>query len=191
MSEEAIAHLRADPDLGSLVEEHGEVILDPADSLFERMIRSVVSQQVSTAAATSIRENLYDAVEITPQGVLAADEATLRDAGLSGQKVGYVRNIAEAFGENRYSVAYFEEMSNDEVVDELSSITGVGTWTGKMQLMFGLGRPDVFPVEDLGIRNGMQVLYGDDLTRAEMTELAEPWRPYRSYASLYLWRSVD
>jgi DNA-3-methyladenine glycosylase II len=191
MSADAISHLRADPDLGPLVEEHGEVTLEPADSLFERMVRSVVSQQVSTAAATSIRESLYDAVEITPAGVLAADETTLRDAGLSSQKASYVRNIAEAFGEHGYSVAYFEEMSNDAVVNELSSITGVGTWTAKMQLLFGLGRPDVFPVEDLGIRNGMQALYDDDLARAEMTELAKPWRPYRSYAALYLWRSVD
>jgi DNA-3-methyladenine glycosylase II len=191
MSEDAIAHLRADPDLGPLVERHGELTLDPADSLFERMIRSVVSQQVSTAAATSIRETLYDTVELTPAGILAAEESTLRDAGLSGQKAGYVRNIAEAFREEGYSVAYFEGMSNAEVVSVLSSITGVGPWTAKMQLLFGLGRPDVFPVEDLGIRNGMQELYGDDLDPAEMTELAEPWRPYRSYASLYLWRSVD
>lgn len=190
-TEEAIAHLSNDPNLGPLVEEHGEVTLEPADSLFERMIRSVVSQQVSTAAARSIRERLFDSVEITPEGILAADEETLRDAGLSGQKVGYVRNIAEAFGENGYSVAYFDGMSNDEVVAELSSIKGVGTWTANMQLMFGLGRPDVFPVGDLGIRKGMQALFGEDIDRAEMTELAEPWRPYRSYAALYLWRSVD
>jgi DNA-3-methyladenine glycosylase II len=191
MTTEAITHLRTDPDIGPLVEEHGEVTLEPADSLFERMVRSVVSQQVSTAAATSIRERLYDSVEITPEGVLAAEEATLRDAGLSGQKVGYVRNIAEAFGEGGYSTDHFEGMTDDEVVSTLTEIRGVGRWTAKMQLMFGLGRPDVFPVEDLGIRKAMNALYADDLERSEMTERAEKWRPYRSYASLYLWRSID
>jgi len=191
MSQDAISHLQTDPDLGPLVEEHGDVTLEPADDFFERMVRSVVSQQVSTAAATSIRENLYDAVEITPEGILAADEATLRDGGLSGQKVGYVRNIAEAFETEGYSVASFEGMENDAVVAELSAIKGVGTWTAKMQLMFSLGRPDVFPVEDLGIRRGMEALYAEDLGRGEMREIAERWRPYRSYASLYLWRTVD
>ncbi|MFB6220625.1 MAG: DNA-3-methyladenine glycosylase [Halolamina sp.] len=191
MSDDAIAHLREDPDIGPVVEEHGEVTLEPTNDFFERMVRSVVSQQVSTAAAASIREALYDAVEITPRGVLDADEATLRDAGLSRQKTEYVRNIAAAFDEHDYSVEYFEGMDNDAVVTELSSIKGVGTWTAKMQLMFSLGRPDVFPVEDLGIRRGMETLYTDDLGRGEMRERAENWRPYRSYASLYLWRLVD
>lgn len=191
MSDDAISHLRDDPDLAPLIEQHGPVSLEPTDDLFERMIRSVVSQQVSTAAATSIRERLYDAVEITPQGLLDADDETLRDAGLSGQKVGYVRNIAEAFEEHGYSVEYFEDMADDEVVAELSGIKGVGTWTAKMQLMFGLARPDVFPVEDLGIRRGMEDLYTPELTRAEMRDQAAAWKPYRSYASLYLWKIVD
>jgi DNA-3-methyladenine glycosylase II len=191
MSEDAIAHLRDDPDIGPLVAEHGDVTLEPADDFFERMVRSVVSQQVSTAAAASIRENLYDAVDITPRAVLDADEATLRDAGLSRQKTEYVRNIAAAFEEHDYSVAYFAGMDDDAVVAELSDITGVGTWTAKMQLMFSLGRPDVFPVEDLGIRRGMEELYTEDMSRGEMREAATDWRPYRSYASLYLWRLVD
>jgi DNA-3-methyladenine glycosylase II len=191
MSEDPIATLRADPDLGPVVEEHGPVTLEPADDLFERMIRSVVSQQVSTAAATSIREKLYDAVDITPRGVLDAEDATLRDAGLSQQKTKYVRNIATAFEEHGYSVSSFEGVSDDEVVAELSAITGVGTWTAKMQLMFGLARPDVFPVEDLGIRRGMEALFTEEMDRAEMRTRAERWRPYRSYATLYLWKLVD
>ena len=191
MSDDAIAHLRDDPDLGHLVQEHGTVTLEPTDDLFERMVRSVVSQQVSTAAAASIRERLYDAVDITPRAVLAANDDTLREAGLSRQKVEYVRNIAEAFEAHGYSVHYFEGMDDDAVVTELSSIKGVGTWTAKMQLMFGLARPDVFPVEDLGIRRGMEALYTPEMDRGEMCERAENWRPYRSYAALYLWKVVD
>lgn len=191
MSDDAISHLRDDPDLAPVIERHGAVTLEPTDDLFERMVRSVVSQQVSTAAAASIREQLYNAVEITPRGVLDADDETLREAGLSRQKTDYVRNIAAAFEEHGYSVAYFEGMADDEVVAELSGIKGVGTWTAKMQLMFGLARPDVFPVEDLGIRRGMETLYSAEMGRAEMRERAEPWRPYRSYAALYLWNVVD
>jgi len=191
MSQDAFDHLRTDPELGPVVAEHGALALEPAEDMFERLVRSIVSQQVSTSAATAIRERLYDTVEIEPAAVLAADEGALRDAGLSGQKVSYVRNVAEAFAEHGYTTASFEDMSNEAVVDELTDITGIGVWTAKMQLMFSLARPDVFPVEDLGIRNGMHGLYGDDLTRSEMVETAERWRPYRSYASLYLWRTVD
>jgi DNA-3-methyladenine glycosylase II len=142
------------------------------------------------ASAAATRERLFAAVEVTPAGVLAADEAVLKDAGLSRQKTRYVRNVAEAFAEEGYSHEHFREMDDEAVVAELTSITGVGTWTARMQLMFALGRPDVFPVGDLGIRKGMRTLYGD-LSRGEMVEKAEAWRPYRSYASLYLWRSKE
>ena len=191
MSDDPISHLREDPDLEPIVDRHGEVTLDPADDLFERMVASIVNQQLATDAAASIRERLYDAVEIEPSAILQADESTLRDAGLSRQKADYVRNVARAFAENGYSSEYFEGMDDDAVVAELTEITGVGVWTAKMQLLFSLARPDVFPVEDLGIRRAMEAVYGDDLTRAEMVEIAERWRPYRSYASLYLWRSRD
>ena len=191
MSEDAISHLRTDPDLRPIIDRHGEVTLDPADDPFERMVVSIVNQQLATDAAASIRERLYDAVEIEPGAILEADESTLRDAGLSRQKTDYVRNVARAFEENGYSSEYFEGMDDEAVVAELTEITGVGVWTAKMQLLFSLARPDVFPVEDLGIRRAMEAIYADNLTRAEMVEIAEGWRPYRSYASLYLWRSRD
>jgi DNA-3-methyladenine glycosylase II len=179
--------LREDSYLGPLVERHGPLELDPADDMFERLVVSILRQQVSMASAAATRERLYDAVEVTPEGILAADPETLRDVGLSRQKTGYVRNVAEAFRDD-YSKAYFEELDDEAVVDELTEIKGVGEWTARMQLLFSLGRPDVFPVGDLGIRKGMRNLYGEDLTRAEMVEEAARWAPYRSYASLYLWR---
>jgi DNA-3-methyladenine glycosylase II len=179
--------LREDSYIGPLVEHHGHLELDPADDMFERLVVSILRQQVSMASAAATRERLYDAVEVTPEGILAADPETLRDAGLSRQKTGYVRNVAEAF-RDEYSKAYFEELDDEAVVDELTEIKGVGDWTARMQLLFSLGRPDVFPVGDLGIRKGMRNLYGEDLTRAEMVDEAERWAPYRSYASLYLWR---
>jgi DNA-3-methyladenine glycosylase II len=183
--------LRDDPDLAPLVEAHGELALDPAEDTFERLVTSIVNQQVSTASADAIRDRLYDNFEITPASIAAADPDTLQDVGLSHQKATYVQNIADAYLEHGYDREYFAALSNEAVHDELTAITGVGEWTADMFLMFGLGREDVFPVGDLGIRKGMQTLYGDETTRAEMRDLATNWQPYRSYASLYLWRAAD
>jgi DNA-3-methyladenine glycosylase II len=191
MSQDAISFLRDDPDIGHLVADHGDVTLESGEDLFERLVVSILRQQVSMASANATRERLEDAVELTPAALLRTDRSTLRDLGLSRQKASYVHNVAEAFVEHDYSREYFAEMSDDAVIAELTDINGVGTWTAKMQLLFSLGRPDVFPVEDLGIRKGMHTLYGDDLERSRMEEIAERWRPYRSYASLYLWRAVD
>ncbi|WP_254271210.1 DNA-3-methyladenine glycosylase family protein [Haloarcula marina] len=184
----AFETLREDPDIGPLVDRHGELTLDPAEDLFERLVVSILRQQVSMASAAATRERLFDAVEVTPAGVLAADDEVLRDAGLSRQKTRYVNAVATAFDEHGYSIDYFEGMDDDAVRNDLTDITGVGDWTADMQLMFSLGREDVFPVGDLGIRKGFTTLIGEGYNRAEMVEYAERWRPYRSYASLYLWR---
>jgi DNA-3-methyladenine glycosylase II len=180
--------LRADRYMAPLVEAHGELFLDPAEDFFRRFVVSILRQQVSMASAAATRERLFDAVEVTPDGILAAEESTLKDAGLSRQKTRYVQTLAEAFREREYSRSFFADMPDDEVRAELTSVTGVGEWTANMQLLFSLGREDVFPVGDLGIRKGMHTLFDADLSRAEMVERAERWAPYRSYASLYLWR---
>ena len=181
------AHLREDPKLEPLVAEHGDLTIDPAEDFFQRFVVSILRQQVSMASAAATRERLFDAVEMTPAGVLAADDETLRDAGLSRQKTRYVNNIARAFHEDGLSRAALEGLSDEEVRDELTAITGVGAWTANMQLLFSLGRADVFPVGDLGVRKGVEALYGIS-DRAAMVEHAERWAPYRSYATLYLWR---
>jgi len=183
-------HLRADPHLGPYVESHGELEVEPAEDPFARTVVSVLNQQLSTASAAAIRDRVFDRFEVTPSGMLDAEEAALRDAGLSRQKVEYVREIARAFGDGRIDPDRYAGMDDGAVVADLTAVRGVGDWTAKMFLMFVLGREDVFPVEDLGIRRGMAALF-DDPTRAEMVDLAEAWRPYRSYASLYLWRAVD
>jgi DNA-3-methyladenine glycosylase II len=191
MADDPISTLRSDPVLRRLVDEHGALRIAPAEDTFARLVRSIISQQVSTASARAIRERVFDRFEITPESIAAANRTDLRDAGLSGQKAEYVQNVAEAYLENGYDRGYFAGMTDDEVTTELIRIRGVGDWTARMFLMFSLGREDVFPVEDLGIRKGMWALFDEDMTRGEMRERAEPWRPYRSYASLYLWRAVD
>jgi DNA-3-methyladenine glycosylase II len=191
MHREAADALAADDALAPLVEEHGPLTLQPADDVFERLIVSIVRQQVSTEAADAIRQRLFDAVEVTPPGLLAADTETLKDVGLSRAKVEYVRAAAERFERRDYDRAYFEGMETDSVIDELRDIRGVGPWTGKMFCLFCLGRPDVFPVEDLGVRTGMRRILDPEMSRRRMADRAEQWRPYRSYATLYLWREID
>ena len=187
----AATALRADPKLAPTVAAHGVQTLTPAEDPFRRLLVSVVRQQVSMDAAAAIRERLFEAVEVTPAGILAADPQTLADAGLSAAKVEYVRNVATAHRERGWNREFFADVPDDAVLEELTAITGVGPWTAKMFLLFGLGRPDVFPVEDLGVRRGMETVCDRELTRAEMRERAADWEPYRSYAALYLWRAYE
>ena len=189
--DDAIDALRDDPALGPLVEEHGPVTLDPAPDPFERLLTSILRQQVSMDAADAIERRLFDRVDPTPAGILDADPAVMREAGLSEAKVEYATHLARAWSENGWDRDHFAARSDDAVLDELTAIRGIGPWTGKMFLMFGLGREDVFPVEDLGIRNAMWTVFDEEMTRAEMVETAAPWQPYRSYASRYLWRAID
>jgi DNA-3-methyladenine glycosylase II len=184
------AFLREDDVLGPVVAAHGELALETADDLFERLVVSILRQQVSMASAAATRDRLFDAIDVTPAGILGVDDDVLKDAGLSRQKTRYVNELAAAFEEHDYSLGYFAEMDDDAVRNALTEITGVGAWTANMQLLFALGREDVFPVGDLGVRKGMARVFpdGDDLTRAEMEARAERWAPYRSYATLYLWR---
>jgi len=184
--------LRNDPELGPLVETHGELPIGTADDEFTRLVVAIVNQQLSVESAAAIRERLFDRVEVTPAGVRDVEESTLRDVGLSGQKIEYVRNVAAAFDERDLTRDGLATESDEAVIDALTEIRGVGVWTAKMYLIYVLGRPDVFPVEDLGVRKAMAELYGyDDGDRDGMTAHAERWRPYRSYASRYLWRVVD
>jgi len=183
--------LREDPDIGPLVSAHGELTLDPADDLFARLVVSICRQQVSMASAAATRDRLFEAVDVTPAGVLAADDSVLRDAGLSRQKTRYVNEVADAFETHSYSIEYFDGMADDAVRAELTAITGVGTWTANMQLLFSLGREDVFPVGDLGVRKGFANVVGEGYDRPEMAAYAEGWAPYRSYATLYLWRAEE
>lgn len=183
--------LAEDPVLGPVVSTHGPVTVEPADDLYRRLVVSVVRQQVSMDAASAIRERLFDRFDVTPGGILDADASALQDVGLSEAKVEYVKSTATAFDEREWDPEYFEGMSDDAVVSELTTVRGVGPWTADMVLLFGLGREDVFPVGDLGIRRGMQTLFQDEMTRGEMRAEAERWAPYRSYASEYVWQVAD
>lgn len=189
--DDATTRLAEDPVIGPLVERYGPVTLEPADDPFARLVRSIVRQQVSMAAGDAITERLFDRFEVTPAALASADTTDLTDVGLSSQKATYVREAARTFRDRGYDREHFVDLGDDEVIAELTEIRGVGVWTAKMFLMFCLARPDVFPVEDLGIRRAMHHHVDDGLSRDAMVERAEDWRPVRSYASCYLWRSID
>jgi DNA-3-methyladenine glycosylase II len=166
------------------------------DAAYGTLVRSITGQQLSTKAAATIYgrlTELYGGRTPTPQEIIATDPQQLRAAGLSNAKAAYLRDLAEHVVDGELPVDQLAEMPDDEVIEVLTAIKGLGRWTVDMFLMFHLGRPDVLPVGDLGIRKAMQIHYGlKELPRAtEMEQIAEPWRPHRTLASLYLWESLD
>jgi DNA-3-methyladenine glycosylase II len=183
-------HLRQDPTMADLVAQHGYLALEPAADPFRRLVRSIGRQQVSMAAARATWERLTDRFEVTPAEMRSAEPAALQAVGLSEAKSEYVRAVAAAFAEDGWSRSAFADQRDEAVIDQVTEVRGIGPWTAKMFLLFGLGREDVFPVEDLGVRQAMDALY-DVETRAEMRERAQPWAPYRSVAALYLWRHAE
>lgn len=178
--------LQADPVLGPVVSGVPLQRLEPAPSFFGRFVRSVIRQQISMDAAAAIERRLHATVGATPVAVATAVPAQLRAVGLSQQKAETVQAIAEAVAAGTLTRGVLEPLDDAAVIDRLTQIRGVGPWTAKMQLIFALGRPDVFAVEDLAVRRALAAVTGED-DRTAMRTLAETWRPYRSYACLYLW----
>jgi DNA-3-methyladenine glycosylase II len=159
------------------------------------LLRSIVGQQLSTKAAATIFGrviDLFDGHTPTPVELLAIEPEKLREAGLSWPKVGYLRDLAERVEDGRLDLKRLPKLADEDVVAELIQIKGVGQWTAEVFVMFHLGRPDVLPVGDLGIRRAVQLAYGlEELPGPEeLRRIAEPWRPHRTLACLYLWRSL-
>ncbi|MBR9921487.1 MAG: DNA-3-methyladenine glycosylase 2 family protein [Bacteroidetes bacterium] len=195
----AIQHFRKDPVLGKMVDllEFPEIEPQPA-ALYENLLISILSQQLSAKAASTIHSRfvkLFPREFPDPNLLRKMDDETLRSAGVSRQKSGYLRNIAARFDEENLVHADWAAWSDEEIVEHLTQIKGVGTWTARMILMFTLGRPDIFPTGDMGIQSAMEKWWGlpekGKARIAAMIEIAEDWRPYRTYACRYLWEAKD
>ncbi|OYR46070.1 DNA-3-methyladenine glycosylase [Halorubrum sp. Hd13] len=197
MDDRVAATLREDPTMAALIDRHGRLAIEPAADEFARLCTSIVNQQLSTASAAAIRERFVGVLggDPTPDRVLAADEGALREAGLSGTKVEYLRATAEAFrdGDPDLTREGLADASDEAAVGRLTQIRGIGEWTARMYLIFALGREDVLPLGDLAVRKGIEQVYNDgaELTRGEMREIAEAWRPYRSYGTRYVWAEYE
>ncbi len=192
-------HLSKDPILKKLVDKipFRELSVN-SQGVYLDLLGSIISQQLSTKVAAVIEGRflaLFPDAQPNPHLLVDMDIAVLRTAGLSRQKAAYLQNVAEFFQQENLLEKDWSGMDNDEIIRYLTQIKGVGKWTVEMILMFSLGRPDVLPLDDLGIRMAIVGLYGLTETGKpmlqKMTEIATAWQPYRSYACLYLWRHKD
>ena len=190
--------LRRDPVIAALIKQHGPCGLSDAlrADHFSALVRAIVFQQLSTKAASTIHGRLIAMLppgDITPQALVEISEAQFRSAGISRQKAKYLRDLCDKVAGGAVRFDTLDALDDEGVVAALTQVKGIGRWTAEMFLMFRLHRPDVLPVGDLGILTAVQKAYGlrKRPTPDRLRRLAEPWKPYRSVACWYLWRSID
>lgn len=188
--------LFSDPIIQKVVVEQGELPpIELTENLFVDIVSSIVSQQLSVKAADTIWkrfELLFPDKKVTPEFLLTIVDQTIRDVGCSFSKIKYMKGLAQMIIENDLDLQGLVHMSDEEVITELTRVKGIGRWTAEMILIFSLARPDVFSLGDLGLRNAVSKLYEvnrDDLKKIE--EISQMWKPIRSTACRYLWRSLD
>ena len=191
-----LQHLSKDAVMAEIIERVGPFAMSYRDPTFEALVRSIVSQQLSTKVAAVIYNRLAKAVRggaMTPESILRLRTTTMRKVGLSGQKVDYIQSLARHAVDGSLPFESLIEMDDEAVIARLTQVKGVGVWTAHMFLMFGLRRPDILAVGDLGIRQAIQRAY--TLPKmpkpAEVERIAANWRPHRSVACWYLWRSLE
>lgn len=187
--------MQADPRLAAVIKRVGRERpeFEPRDP-FAAMVRALVSQQLSTKAAATIHTRVVRLMPtLSATHLLTIDPVDLRAAGLSGQKVAYVRDLAERVADGRLDLSSLRHKSDDEVIEAIVTVKGFGRWSAQMFLMFCLHRPDVLPTGDLGIVKGMQGILGMKRRPSERTmeRAAKAWQPYRSIACWYVWRSLE
>jgi DNA-3-methyladenine glycosylase II len=195
----ACKHLkRNDRVMKRLIPRFGEARLQSRGDAFTTLSRSVVGQQISVKAAQSVWTRFAALASpqggpLMPQAVTDLDVPALRGAGLSARKAEYLLDLASHFTGGQVRVSQWDAMADEAIIEELVAIRGIGRWTAEMFLIFHLMRPDVLPLDDLGLIKGISLNYfsGEAVSRAEAREVAEAWAPYRSVATWYLWRSLD
>ena len=192
---EACKHLvKKDRVMKRLIPQFGEASLQSRGDAFVTLARSIVGQQISVKAAQTVWDRFAKLPrKITPANVLKLKVDDMREAGLSARKVEYLVDLALHFDNGVLNVKKWSEMSDDDIIDELVAIRGIGRWTAEMFLMFHLMRPNVLPLDDVGLINGISRNYfsGEAVSRSEVREVAAAWAPYCSVATWYIWRSLD
>ena len=185
---------RGDPVMAGIIRAHPKVALARRGEPFFTLARAIVGQQISVKAAQSVWNRLIlAAAQMTPAAVLALERDAMRACGLSARKVEYIADLARHFADGSAQVDEWPQMDDQTVIAQLVEVRGIGRWTAEMFLMFNLLRPDVFPLDDLGLQKALRVHYfkGRKVPLARMRKLGATWAPYRSVATWYLWRSLD
>jgi len=197
--DDACRHLaRRDRVMRKLIPQFGEARLESRGDAFTTLARSIVGQQISVAAAQSVWSRFAALVDgpstrLSPASVLALEAPRMRAAGLSARKVEYLNDLARHFVDGTVHVRQWQQMDDEAIVEELIAIRGIGRWTAEMFLIFHLMRPNVLPLDDVGLLKGISLHYfsGEPVSRAEAREVGEAWAPFRSVATWYIWRSLD
>ncbi|MDJ0660169.1 MAG: DNA-3-methyladenine glycosylase [Crocosphaera sp.] len=193
--QEAKEYLRSkDHVLAALIALYPSETMINYHDAFLTLVKAIIGQQISVTAANAIGQRLESLLgKITLENYLETHSESLRQCGLSRQKISYINNIAQAFQNDILTPQAWANMDDKQVMDQLTSIKGIGPWTAQMFLIFHLHRQDIFPMADLGLINAIQQHYGSKkaLTKAEIKELSHQWKPYRTVATWYLWRSLD
>lgn len=188
--------MRSEPTMKAIVKRVGPCQIKTKRDRFLTLASSIISQQISGAAARTIWGRLEDAVKphkISAESLSGFDLESLRELGVSRQKAGYLCDLRDKTLNGEVEFKRLSKMTDEEVIDNLTQIKGIGRWTAQMFLMFSLCRPDIFPMDDLGIRNAIKLNYNlkKDPPTKKMLKIAEPWRPHATIASWYLWQSLD
>ena len=183
-----------DTVLKLLIAQFAGLALGSRGDAFSTLARAIVGQQISVKAAQSVWDRLSDRLEtVTPEALDRARKPTLRGCGLSGQKADYLKDLAGRFLDGSLDAGHWHALDDEILIGELTQVRGIGRWTAEMFLIFHLARPDVFPLDDLGLQRAMRLHYnrGRPLSAARMRTLGKAWAPWRSVATWYLWRSLD
>lgn len=193
--DEACKHLsRRDRVMKKLIPQFGEARLQSRGDAFTTLARSVVAQQVSTKAAESIWQRFVERVcDVNPETVLKHEQADLQACGLSSRKALYLHELSRYFIAQPFMLAEWEALNDDEVIQRLTTIKGIGQWTAEMFLIFFMARPNVLPVDDIGLQRAMSMHYNDGqpISKLKMREIARRWAPWHSVATWYMWRSLE
>jgi DNA-3-methyladenine glycosylase II len=187
--------MKNDRILKKLIPKYGTGFLVTRGDPFTTLARAIVGQQISVSAAQAVWDRMLIAVgkKVTPARILAATPEALRAAGLSGRKVEYIRDLADHFVSGRLHANQWTDMDDESVIRELSTIRGIGRWTAEMFLIFNMIRPDILPLDDIGLIKAISLNYfsGEPVSRHEAREVAAKWAPWRTVATWYMWRSID
>ena len=192
---DAIIFLQKDPELAVIIDSVGDYKLKKKNHHFSVLVESIISQQLASSVAEIIFKRFKQIYPKFPTAskILATRKSKLRRAGLSGMKIEYLKNLARHIEEGRLNIKTLSKMNDEDIIFHLTQVKGIGRWTAEMFLIFSLGRQDVFPVDDLGLRKGIQILFSlpEVPKPKEAEKLGEKWKPYRTIVTWYLWKSIQ